>query len=41
MDQGQLVPDAVVIGLVSDKLTEPGCANGFVLDGFPEDGAPG
>ena len=35
MDQGQLVPDAVVIGLVRDKLAEPSCANGFVLDGFP------
>ena len=35
MDQGQLVPDAVVIGLVRDKLAEPGSANGFVLDGFP------
>ena len=35
MDQGQLVPDAVVIGLVRDKLVEPGSANGFVLDGFP------
>ena len=35
MDQGQLVPDAVVIGLVRDKLAEPGSGNGFVLDGFP------
>jgi adenylate kinase len=35
MDQGQLVPDAVVIGLVREKLAEPGSANGFVLDGFP------
>jgi len=35
MDQGKLVPDSVVIGLVRDKLGEPGCANGFVLDGFP------
>ncbi|HTL60961.1 MAG TPA: adenylate kinase [Nitrospira sp.] len=35
MDQGQLVPDAVVIGLVRDKLAEAGSANGFVLDGFP------
>jgi adenylate kinase len=32
---GQLVPDAVVIGLVREKLAEPGSANGFVLDGFP------
>ena len=35
MDQGQLVPDAVVIGLVREKLAQPGSANGFVLDGFP------
>ena len=35
MDQGKLVPDSVVIGLVQDKLGEPGCAKGFVLDGFP------
>jgi adenylate kinase len=35
MDQGQLVPDAVVIGLVREKLAQTGSANGFVLDGFP------
>ncbi|GKS60464.1 adenylate kinase [Nitrospira sp.] len=35
MDQGQLVPDAVVIGMVRDKLNEPGCAEEFILDGFP------
>ncbi|MCX5724663.1 MAG: adenylate kinase [Nitrospirae bacterium] len=35
MDQGQLVPDAVVIGLVREKLSDVSCANGFVLDGFP------
>jgi len=35
MDQGKLVPDSVVIGLVRDKLGEPSCAKGFVLDGFP------
>ncbi len=35
MDQGRLVPDSVVIGLVRDKLAEAACANGFVLDGFP------
>lgn len=35
MDQGQLVPDAVVIGLVREKLSDASCANGFVLDGFP------
>src|SRR5512135_3491380 len=35
MDQGKLVPDSVVIGLVQNKLEELGCVNGFVLDGFP------
>lgn len=35
MDQGKLVPDSVVIGLVRDKLTDPGYAKGFILDGFP------
>jgi adenylate kinase len=35
MDQGNLVPDAVVVGLVREKLAAPSCANGFVLDGFP------
>lgn len=35
MDQGKLVPDTVVIGLVRDKLADPGYAKGFVLDGFP------
>ena len=35
MDQGTLVPDAVVIGLVREKLADPSCAKGFVLDGFP------
>jgi adenylate kinase len=35
MDQGRLVPDAVVVGIVREKLAEPVCANGFVLDGFP------
>lgn len=35
MDQGKLVPDSVVIGLVREKLSEAGCVNGFVLDGFP------
>jgi adenylate kinase len=35
MDQGVLVPDEVVIGMISNKLdTEPG-ANGFIFDGFP------
>lgn len=35
MDQGKLVPDSVVIGLVRDKLGDSKCSRGFVLDGFP------
>lgn len=35
MDQGQLVPDAVVIGIVQEKVVQPVCAKGFILDGFP------
>ena len=39
MDQGQLVPDSVVIGLVREKLNESGTAKGFLLDGFPRTAA--
>ncbi len=35
MDAGKLVPDSVVIGMVREKLGEPLCQNGFILDGFP------
>ncbi len=35
MDKGELVPDEVVIGLVKERLQEPDCAKGFMLDGFP------
>jgi adenylate kinase len=35
MDQGRLVPDSVVIGLVQEKLSDSSCASGFILDGFP------
>jgi len=35
MDSGGLVPDAVIIGLVSERLKEADCANGFLFDGFP------
>jgi adenylate kinase len=35
MDNGELVPDEVVIGLVKARLQEPDAAAGFILDGFP------
>jgi len=35
MNRGELVPDAVVIGLVEEKLGSPECHKGFLLDGFP------
>jgi len=35
MDQGKLVPDDVMIGIVRDVLASPRAARGFVLDGFP------
>ena len=35
MEAGQLVPDAVVIGIIEDRIGQPDCRNGFVLDGFP------
>ena len=35
MDQGQLVPDDVMIGLVRERTLEPDAESGFVLDGFP------
>lgn len=35
IDNGQLVPDKVTIGIVKDRLTKDDCDNGFLLDGFP------
>jgi len=35
MARGDLVTDSVVIQIVSDRIDEPDCANGFILDGFP------
>jgi adenylate kinase len=35
LDSGDLVPDEVVIAMVMERISEPDCANGFVLDGFP------
>jgi adenylate kinase len=35
MARGQLVPDEVVVGIVSDRIDQPDARAGFVLDGFP------
>ncbi len=35
MDKGELVPDDVLIGLIKDRLSQPDCASGFLLDGYP------
>ncbi|MFQ3546445.1 adenylate kinase [Halobacillus rhizosphaerae] len=35
MDKGDLVPDAVTIGIVRERLSKPDCQDGFLLDGFP------
>lgn len=35
MDEGGLVSDDIIIGLVKDRLKEPDCASGYLFDGFP------
>lgn len=35
MEQGQLVPDEVTVGIVKERLAENDCKDGFLLDGFP------
>jgi adenylate kinase len=35
MDSGALVPDEVVVGIVRERIAQPDCINGFILDGFP------
>ena len=35
MDAGGLVTDEIVIGIISQRIEEPDCTNGFILDGFP------
>ena len=35
MDEGGLVSDDIILGLIKDRITETDCENGFLLDGFP------
>ncbi len=35
MDAGHLVPDEVIIGIIRERLQEPDCENGYILDGVP------
>lgn len=35
MDKGELVPDHVTVAMVKDRLSQPDCARGAILDGFP------
>jgi len=35
VENGKLVPDDVIIGIVNERLAEPDCSNGYILDGMP------
>jgi adenylate kinase len=35
MEAGKLVPDELMVGLIEDRIAQPDCARGFILDGFP------
>ena len=35
MDGGNLVPDELILGIVADRVSQPDCAGGFILDGVP------
>ena len=35
MDEGKLVPEDVIIGIVADRVAQPDCAGGYILDGMP------
>ena len=35
MDEGNLVPDELILGIVAERVAQPDCQNGFILDGVP------
>ena len=35
MDEGALVPDELILGIVADRVAQPDCSKGFILDGVP------
>ena len=35
VESGKLVPDEVIIGIIQERLAQPDCANGYILDGVP------
>ena len=35
MDKGELIPDALMVGVIEERLRRPDCERGFILDGFP------
>ncbi len=35
MERGELVSDELMVGLIEDRIAQPDCAKGFILDGFP------
>src|SRR3546814_17153388 len=35
MEAGELMPDEIIIDMIAERIDQPDCRNGFVLDGFP------